>query len=166
MKQLYCINVTCGTALNTSDEVASGLCTRCINLLQKRHAYAVVCWHCGNPTFIDDKPMERSRPIIKDKYIMSKSCTNCDPNSSNHDYMNNSKETSDLVLGENETIIPIKEGLKVSEPVKAPKHRKMDATVPSGEGSDILTKIQLEADEAAVKFLNSLEFTTDEENHG
>jgi len=97
---------------------------------------------------------------------MSKSCTNCDPNSSNHEYMNNSKEASDLVLGENETIIPVKEGLKVSEPVKASKHREMGATVPSEKGSDILTKIQLEADEVAVKFLNSLEFTTDEENHG
>jgi hypothetical protein len=80
--------------------------------------------------------------------------------------MNNSTSPSDLVLGKGETIVPVKEGLKVSEPIKASKHREMDATVPSEEGSDILTKIQLEADEVAVKFLNSLEFNSDEENHG
>jgi hypothetical protein len=80
--------------------------------------------------------------------------------------MNNSNAPSDLILGENDTIIPVAEGLRVSRPIKASKHREMDATVPSEEGSDILTKVQLEADEAAVKFLNSLEFTSDEENHG
>jgi hypothetical protein len=80
--------------------------------------------------------------------------------------MNSSKDVSDLVLGENQTINPVEKGLKVGEPVKALKHREMDATVPSEEGSDILTKVQLEADQAAIKFLNSLEFNTDEENHG
>lgn len=165
MKQLYCENTSCSTALSSSDEIASGLCTRCINLLQKRHAYAVVCWQCGNPTFIDDKPTEQSRPIIKDKYIMSKSCNNCTPDSDGHRYMNvTAGEKSEVVLGKDETLNLASTGLVASKSNKSPKHRMMDETVPSNGTSDILTKVQLEErNQIAEDFLNSLEF---EENNG
>lgn len=159
MKQLYCSNASCSTALSSSDEIAAGLCDHCRNLLQKRHAYAVVCWQCCNPTFIDDKPTEKSRPIIKDKYIMSKTCSNCEPNSDGHRYMNTSGK-SEVVLGEGETLIPDSKGLINVDFSKAPKLREVDATEPPSEGSDILTKIQL-ANQRAEEFLNSLEFEDD-----
>jgi len=166
MKQLNCTNSSCSTILLSSDEVATGLCTRCINLLQKRHAYAVVCWQCGNPTFIDLKPTKQGKPIIKDKYIMSKSCNNCNPESDGHRYMNiTSEEKSKIVLGEGETLITSASGLVTSKSNKSPKLRKMDETEPSNGQSDILTKIQLdERNQKAEEFLNNLKF--EESDHG
>jgi hypothetical protein len=125
-----------------------------------------VCWQCGNPTFIDDKPTEKSRPIIKDKYIMSESCNNCDPKSDGHRYMNITEgKKSEIVLGEGETLILSATGLVTSKSNKSPKHRKTDETVPSNGTSNILTKIQLdERNQRAEEFLNNLEF--EESDHG
>src|SRR3990172_7719004 len=130
MKQLYCATVTCVNALLSSDEIASGLCESCIKLLQKRHSYAVVCTQCGDPTFIDMKPTEQSRPIIKDKYILSQSCFNCDKTSDGHRYLNTKKGLSSVVLGQGETLNPSRYGLQIGMPIKSPKHRQTGETVP------------------------------------
>lgn len=159
MKQLYCATVTCGTALLSSDEQKRGLCDSCINLLQKRHSYAVVCNQCGDPTFIDMKPTEKSRPIIKDKYIMSESCFNCDPSSDGHRYLNTKDGLSQVVLGEGQTLNPSKHGLLTGLPVKSPIHRTTGETVLSS-GSDIISKIQL-SNQRAEEFLDNLTWKDD-----
>ena len=162
MKQLYCATATCVKALLSSDEIASGLCENCINLLQKRHSYAVVCSQCGDPTFIDMKPTEKSRPIIKDKYIMSQSCSTCNETSDGHRYINTKEGMSNMVLGPGETLNPSRYGLQSGQPIKSFKLRQTDETEPY-TGSDILTKVQIQ-NKIAENFLDNLQWK--DEYHG
>lgn len=164
MVEIKCSVLNCGTTLSSKEEVATGICDSHINLLLKRHSYGVVCWQCGMPTHIDDKPTEKSKPIIKDKYIMSKSCPQCEAKSDGHRYMTiRSGELSKVVLSEGHTLYPGPDGLVSSKRNKTYQSSKLRGTSETERPKADFFKIRLEADKRALDFLATLEF---EDQHG
>lgn len=164
MENPKCETLHCKSALESFDELASGMCGKCIELLTRRHHFAVVCWQCGTPTLIEAKPVEKGEALIKDKYIMSSSCPKCVEDSDGLRYMTiRPGVKSDVVLGEGKTLNLGDRGL-VAGAKKSPKHRDTKETV-SIEGASIMGEITLsppdqrdhEAYQQACNFLDSLE---------
>ena len=161
MAELKCDVLHCNTTLTSFSEVASGMCDKCINLLERRHHFAVVCWQCGTPNLIEAKPVEKGEALIKDKYIMSKSCPKCEADSDGQRFMTiRPGEKSDVVLGRDETLNLGDRGL-VAGAKKAVIHRDVKPTVDIDNAS-ILGEIIIsptesqEAIENANHFLDNL----------
>lgn len=163
MNNPKCDTLHCNTTLESFDELASGMCEKCVELIQRRHHFAVVCWQCGAPTLIETKPVQGGVALIKDKYIMSKSCPRCVEGSDGLRYMTiRPGEKSDVVLGEGETLNLNGRGL-VAGSKQAVKHRDTKETVRI-EGASIIGEITLspegqrdeEAYQNALNFLDSL----------
>jgi len=69
----------CGCELNAASEIATGLCTRHISLLESNKYYTGVCWKCNRITLIDEIP-RRLKDVFKDKYLFTKECARCTGN--------------------------------------------------------------------------------------
>jgi ssDNA-binding Zn-finger/Zn-ribbon topoisomerase 1 len=160
MENPKCESLQCNATLLTATEIASGLCDKCIDLISKRHHFAVVCWHCGAPTLIDAKPVEAGEALIKDKYIMSKSCPKCDKDSDGLRLMTiRQGEKSDVVLGPGETLNPCDSGLEAG-PKKALIHRDIKPTVDIELGASIIGEVTISNESAIKKAQNFLDNIT------
>jgi len=164
MENPTCATLHCKLILDSFDELASGMCDKCIKLLERRHHFAVVCWQCGTPTLIEAKPVEKGEALIKDKYIMSYSCPLCKEGSDGLRYMTiRPGDKSDVVLGSNQTLNLGDRGL-VAGPKKSIIHRDIKETVDVELGASIIGEITLspahqrdqEAFQRANTFLDSL----------
>lgn len=165
-----CDTLQCQRTLESFDELASSMCDKCTELLTRRHHFAVICWNCGIPTLIEAKPVQAGQVLIKDKYIMSSSCPQCQEGSDGLRYMTiRPGEKSDVVLGQGETLNLGDHGL-VAGPKQAVKHRDVKETVDI-DGASIIGEITIspnfhqEALERANSFLDSLKLDENYDQH-
>ena len=143
MDELKCTVLHCNTTLGSFGEAASGMCEKCMSLLDRRHHFAVVCWQCGTPTLIDAKPVEAGEVIIKDKYIMSSSCPKCKEGSDGLRMMTiRPEDKSNVMLGKDETLNLGDRGLEAG-PKKATIHRDIKPTVDIDNGATVLGEITI-----------------------
>lgn len=156
-----CDTLHCNTTLESFDELTSGMCDKCTELVTRRHHFAVVCWQCGTPTLIEAKPVQAGQVLIKDKYIMSSSCPVCVENSDGLRYMTiRPGDKSEVVLGPGETLNLGDRGL-VAGSKQSVKHRDIKETV-DVEGASIIGEITISntfnenARKRADAFLDSL----------
>lgn len=89
-----CSLETCNNELKTFDEVKTGMCNACRNLVESRRYYAGVCWNCCRITGIYEIP-RRLEGILTEKYLFSKGCSQCssDPDA-DIDWITVKKDTS------------------------------------------------------------------------
>lgn len=161
MKELKCEYGECKSTLSSLPEVATGICDKHRDFLDRRHHYAVVCWNCSSLILIDEAPVQGGIKLIRDKYIFAKTCKQCTPGSKGEEWMNNPsrEELSNVVLGDKQTL-NFKQGTLYAGPKKAiPIHRRVVPTVDPDKGEDIITKIEIkaEADKRLETFLDNLE---------
>lgn len=164
MKELKCSYGKCNATLSSIPEIATGICEKHRDLLERRHHYAVVCWHCGSIVLIENSPVQGGVKLISDKYIFTRTCPKCDQQSNGEKWMNNPRadELSEVVLGENLTLHPTAHGL-VAGPQRSISHlnpRRTKATEVPDQKEDIIAKIKLraEADERLQSFLDDIEY--------
>ncbi len=170
MKQLKCEVGDCYKTLLSPSEVAIGICSRHQKQLDGPHAeflyYAVVCWQCNKILSIE-RPLNQNgdERLIKDKYIMTKSCPKCNELSDGQAWMNHPSpdEKSEVVLGKGMTLHPAPKGLRLGKKLKIShiNPRRVKATgTPLEKGHDIIRTIKISKDEADKRlnnFLNNLE---------
>lgn len=66
----------CETVLSSTSELASGLCTRHIELLGKDDVIVGVCWNCNSITHHQEIP-EYLNDSFTEKYLFTRKCTHC-----------------------------------------------------------------------------------------
>lgn len=105
MQQHICEVQGCSETLNALSEIATGLCARHQNDLDRRFKFAGVCWNCGKITVIDDKPRLKGEILLTEKFIFSKDCSKCSESSQGINWMTIRKgDISEVALGGGETL--------------------------------------------------------------